>query len=57
MASSYLFPKIFGQSLAEDIIIKAKQMGPRELEKYNFLSCHKDVGEAERALQEHIEAL
>lgn len=57
MASSYLFPKIFGQSLAEDIIIKAKQMGPRELEKYNFVSCHKDVGEAERALQEHIEAL
>ena len=54
MASSYLFPKIFGQSLAEEIIIKGKPMTPQELEKYNFLSCHKNISDANTALQQHI---
>lgn len=32
MASSYLFPKIFGQSLSEEIIIKGKSMNAKKLE-------------------------
>ena len=31
MCSSYLFPKIFGQALAEEIIIKGKWMTPKQL--------------------------
>ena len=31
MSSSYTFPKIFGQALAEEIIIKGKWMNPKDL--------------------------
>jgi hypothetical protein len=57
MASSYLFPKIFGQNLAEDILVKGRLMKPQELQKYNFLTCHENIKDANTALQEHIEEI
>jgi enoyl-CoA hydratase/carnithine racemase len=37
MCSSYLFPKIFGKKVAEDLILKGIKVDSKFLEKYQFL--------------------
>ena len=57
MSSSYTFPKIFGQSLGEEIIIQGKWMKPKDLEKFGLATVHKDYNDAEKALQTQIEEI
>jgi peroxisomal 3,2-trans-enoyl-CoA isomerase len=57
MASSYTFPKIFGQIRAEELIIGGKEISTKELAKFNFLSCYTNAEEANKALQAHLQEL
>lgn len=57
MGSSYTFPRIFGQALAEDIIIKGTKMNPQQLEKHGLVTVCTDLNDAEQRLQQHISEL
>ena len=54
MASSYLFPKIFGKKVAQELVIEGRTVNSEFLEKYNLLESHANIDAAKKALQEHL---
>lgn len=47
MCASYTFPKIFGQHLGEDLIMKGTKVDTAFLEKHSFLTRHASRKSAE----------
>lgn len=51
MCASFTFPRIFGQKVAEDLIMKGIQVNSTFLQKYDFFTVCKSRTDAEQHLQ------
>jgi enoyl-CoA hydratase/carnithine racemase len=55
MASAYTFPKTFGKKFADELIVGAREVPARELEKYGFLEVCKDLADAKAQLKQYTD--
>jgi hypothetical protein len=57
LCASWTFPKIFGNSVAEELVIFGKPVDSDYLEKFNFLEKCKSREEAEQKLNGYLEKI
>lgn len=57
MCCSFTFPKRFGQSLGEHLIVSGERVDVAFLEKYGVVTVCKSTSEAEKRLEEHLSEL
>jgi hypothetical protein len=48
MASSYTFPKVLGNKFANEVIVGAKEVIAKDLQKYEVFDICKDLAEANK---------